>query len=71
MWRVTWQTGTAYLIFGAVFMLAHYKMVPVDWTRFSIAVMAATGMLGWGLVLSGVLFLVGDVAGRLVRRSAD
>jgi hypothetical protein len=71
MWRVTWQTGTAYLIFGTVFMLAHYKMVPVDWTRFSIAVMAATGMLGWGLVLSGGLFILGDATRRLVRRIAD
>ena len=69
MWRVTWQTGVAYLIFGSVFVLAYNRTTPVDWTSLSIAATAATGMLGWGLLISGGLFIVGDAVVHLVRRT--
>ena len=70
MWRITWQTGVAYLIFGSVFTLAYYRMTPVDWSRLSVVAMVATGMLGWGLLVSGSLFIVGDALVRLTRRVA-
>jgi hypothetical protein len=69
MWRVTWQTGVAWVILGSVFILAHHRMTPVDWTQLSIAVMATTGMLGWGLLVSGGLFIVADAVVRLRRRT--
>jgi hypothetical protein len=70
MWRVTWQTGVAYLVFGSVFTLAYYRMTPVDWSQLSIVTMATIGMLGWGLLVSGGLFVVWDAVVRLKRRAA-
>ena len=67
MWRVTWQTGLAYLIFGAVYLSAYRSLVSPDWNAWSVAVLAATGVLGWSLLLTGCSFLAFIVARRLRR----
>lgn len=67
MWRVTWQTGVAYLIFGAVYLSAYRTLVTPDWNGWSVATLAATGVLGWSLLLTGISFLVA-VAAKYLRR---
>jgi predicted phage tail protein len=71
MWRVTWQTGVAYLIFGAVYLSAYRTLVTPDWNGWSVATLAATGVLGWSLLLTGVSFLIAVVAKRMRRASTE
>ncbi|KPJ63219.1 hypothetical protein AMK68_04095 [candidate division KD3-62 bacterium DG_56] len=67
MWRITWQTGLAYLIFGSVYLGAYQILATRDWSRLSIATLAATGVLGWALVVTGGIFLIFTAARRLLR----
>jgi hypothetical protein len=68
MWRVTWQTGVAYVFFGAVYLSAYRTLVTPDWNGFSLATLAATGILGFSLLLTGCGFLVASVIRERRRR---
>jgi hypothetical protein len=67
MWRVTWQTGVAYVIFGSIYLSAYRTLVTPDWNGWSIATLAATGVLGWALSLTGLSFLIATIVKRLRR----
>lgn len=70
MWRITWQTGVAYLVFGAVYLSAYRMLVTPDWTGLSFATLAATGVLGWALVVTGGSFVIVAAVRRLLRNVA-
>jgi hypothetical protein len=71
MWRVTWQTGVAYIIFGAIYLSAYRTLVTPDWNRWSVATLAAIGVLGWALLLTGCSFLIATMVKRVRRASGD
>jgi hypothetical protein len=68
MWRVTWQTGVAYLVMGPIYLAAHRALADPACQAPSVGAMATTGVLGWGLIVAGAIFLSVSLGERLVRR---